>query len=139
MWFLIIVLLIAVFIFGKFISDSNKQNRKIEKEGGMRHKYRELIDLLLSGTSDCEVYKVDSNSVTLRSSSVGGTTLFTLVQTFGRINIKWELKSPVFGSHDMIWEFPEYHDQQVIVDRILNDLVKYQNNVATSKGLPGIK
>lgn len=138
MWVLVIILIIVAVVIGKFMSDSNKQNKKIEQEGGMRHKYRELIDIILSGTSDCEIHKIDSNSVTLRSSSIGGTTQFSLVQTFGNLHVTWELASPVFGTHEMSWEFPEYHDQQKIADRIMNDLVKYQNNVATSRGLPGI-
>ena len=139
MWVFIVVLIIVAIVIGKFMSDSNKQNKKIEQEGGMRHKYRELINIILSGTSDCEIHKIDSNSVTLLSSSIGGTTQFTLVQTFRSLHVTWELASPVFGSHDMSWEFPEFHDQQKIADRIMNDLVKYQNNVATSRGLPNIK
>lgn len=138
MWVFIVILIIVAIVIGKFMSDSNKQNKKIEQDGGMRHKYRELIDIILSGTSDCEIHKIDSNSVTLRSSSIGGTTQFTLVQTFGRIHVTWELASPVFGNHDMSWEFPEYHNQQAIADRIMHDLVKYQHNVATSRGVTGL-
>lgn len=139
MWVFIVILSIVAIVFGKFLADSNKQNKKIEQEGGMRHKYRELIDIILSSTFECEIHKIDSNSVTLRSSSIGGTTQFTLVQTFKNIHVTWELASPVFGSHDMNWEFPEFHDQQKIANRIMNDLVKYQNNVATSRGVTGIK
>ncbi|HNW96808.1 MAG TPA: hypothetical protein PKK00_00190 [Bacteroidales bacterium] len=137
MWILIIIL-IVVFIIGKFFYDKNKQASKITMEGGMRHKYRELIELLMSGDSRTKIYQETSDSITLGISNIGGKTFFTLTQTFGNITIQWKVDSPVFGKHKMEWTFHEYENPIKIAEIISNDSGKYQNNIMTANGFTGI-
>lgn len=131
-----IVLFIIVFIIGKFFYERHKQAAKIALEGGMRSKYRHLIELLLSGDSMSKIYQETSDSITLGVSKIGGTTLFVLTQTFGNVTVQWKVDSPIFGKHKMEWNFPEYADQEKMVERIINDSGKFQENLlnAITKG-----
>lgn len=131
MWF-IVVLLVLVFIIGKFIYDKNQQASKIAREGGMRNKYQVLIKHLISGDSRSKVYQETSESITVGLSNVGGATLFILTQTFSKLTVQWKVNSPVFGKHKMEWDFPEYADQDQIFNKILNDIEKYQQNMMSS-------
>lgn len=65
---------------------------------------------------------------------MGGTTLFILTQTFGNVTVQWKVDSPVFGKHKMEWDFPEYGDQEKMMEIIANDLEKFQQNLMSSHG-----
>lgn len=133
MW-ITIILVLAVFIIGKFLYDRNQQASKITMEGGMKNKYRDLIGLLMSGDSRSKIFEETSDSISFGISNMGGTTLFMLLQTFGKVTIQWKVDSPVFGKHKMEWEFPEYLDPEKMAERISNDTGKYQQNMMRSLG-----
>jgi len=132
-----VIILIAVFIIGKFLYDRNKQASKITMEGGMRNKYRDLIKFLMSGDPRSKIFQETSDSITLGISNAGGTTLFVLTQTFGKVTVQWKVDGPVFGKHKMEWDFQEYGDQEKMAERIVNDTGKYQQNMMNTMGLPG--
>lgn len=132
MWTVIII--VVVFIIGKFLYDRNKQASKITMEGGMRNKYRDLIEFLMSGDSRSKIFQETSDSITLGISNAGGTTLFILTQTFGKVTVQWKVDSPVFGKHKMEWDFQEYGDQEQMAERIANDTGKYQQNMMSTHG-----
>jgi hypothetical protein len=134
MW--VFIILIVVIIIGKFIYDKNQQSAKVTMEGGMRKKYHELIEYLMSGDSKTQIYQETSDSITLGVSSISGTTLFILTQTFGRVTVQWKINSSVFGKHKMEWEFDEYLDQEKMAEKIINDCSKYQNNIMSTLGFP---
>jgi hypothetical protein len=125
----IIIIAVIVITTGKFFYDKNQQASKIVREGGMRKKYRELIGYIMEGDSRTKIFQEDSDSISLGISSMGGTTLFILIQTFGKLTVQWKVDSPVFGKHKMEWDFPEYGDQKKMIERIMNDLSKYQSNM----------
>ncbi|MFW6046615.1 MAG: hypothetical protein ACOCP4_02350 [Candidatus Woesearchaeota archaeon] len=135
MW-IVIILIIVAFIIGKFLYDRNQQAAKITMEGGMRNKYRYLIEFFMSGDSRTKIYQETSDSITMGISNMGGTTLFILTQTFGKVTVQWKVDSPVFGKHKMEWEFPEYGDQEKMAERIANDTGKYQQNIMNTMGFP---
>jgi hypothetical protein len=130
-----IIILIGAFIIGKFLYDTSQQSSKIKKEGGMRIKYRELIADIMNQDSKIRIFQETSNSITIGVSNIGGTTLFILIQTYGKLTVQWKVDSPIFGKHSMEWDFQEYGDQELMMARIMNDLDKYQRNVMVSKGL----
>ena len=130
MWTLVIIIVIGVLI--KFFYDKSQQVQKIVKEGGMQHKYRVLLDLLLSGHSNTKIFQVTADSVLLGVHSSGGTTLYRLLQTFGKVTITWTVDSPIYGKHKLEWTFDEYLDQEKMMDKIMNDLKQYQINVMTA-------
>jgi len=98
----------------------------------MLHKYRILIDLVKSGHAGCKVFRFSSDSVQLGVSSPGGITMFYLTQTFGTLTVQWKLDSPFYGKHNLEWTFDEYMDQEIMVEKINNDLTQYQINVLTA-------
>jgi len=128
MWWIIIIA-IMVFILIMFINDTSQQSSKIKKEGGMRNKYRELISYIMSQDSRSRIFQETSNSITLGLSNIGGTTLYILTQTFGKLTVQWKVDSPVFGKHSLEWDFPEYGDQEKMMYKIMDDLGKYQGNI----------
>lgn len=129
MW-TIIILIITGFLI-KFFYDMNKQKTHVARQGGMQHKYRRIIEHIKSGDPRTKIYRDTGDQVTLGISNMGGTTLFTITQTFGRVTIQWNVESPVFGKHNLEWDFDEYHDQNRMIEKITNDLAHYQNNVMT--------
>ena len=133
MW--IAIILVIVFSVGKFLFDKNKQASKITMEGGMRNKYRDLIEFLKAGDSRTKIFQETSDSITLGLSNTGGTTLFILTQTFGYVTVQWEINNPIVGKHKMEWDFPEYGDQKKMTERIANDLGKYQKNLMNANSL----
>lgn len=133
MW--IAIILVIVFIIGKFLFDKNSQASKINMEGGMRNKYRDLIEFLMAGDSRSKIFHETSDSIKLGLSNTGGTTLFILTQTFGYVTVQWNIDNPIFGKHKMEWDFPEYSDQKKMTERIANDLGKYQKNLMNANSL----
>jgi hypothetical protein len=132
MWIVISIIILVVII--SFLSAVNKQGKRVLKEGGMRHKYQILIDLLLNEDPKIKIYRITNTSVIIGLSSISGSTFFTINQTFRIVTIQWKIDSAVFGKHSLEWEFDEYMDQTKMFDRILNDLEKYQNNIMSAKG-----
>jgi hypothetical protein len=114
----------------------SKQKQHVSRQGGMQHKYRKLIEHIKSGDPRTKIYKETGDSLTIGISNMGGTTLFIITQTFGRVTIQWRIESPVFGKHNLEWEFEEYQDQDKMMEKITHDLTHYQNNVMTSQGFP---
>jgi len=125
------LLFIAVILIIIFLYDRYKQVIKVGKEGGMKHKYRELIEFILSGDPRCKILHLTTDTVILGISNYGNSTLYTLIQTFGTITIVWKVKSRVYGNHKLEWSFDEYGDQEYMAEKISNDLEKYQINVMT--------
>lgn len=133
MWILIII--VILFIVGKFLLNTNEQNKEVAKQGGMDFKYRDLIAILMAGDERSKIYQLTASSVTLGVSSIGGMTVFTLTQTFGKVTIQWKMESPIFGKHKMEWTFNEYMEQTKMAEIIMNELGKYQENVLGAQGL----
>lgn len=136
MWTIIILIVVGILI--KFFYDKNNQKQHVVRQGGMQHKYRKIIAYIKSGDSRTRIFSDTGDSLTLGVSNMGGTTLFIISQTFGRVTIQWKVESPVFGRHKLEWEFDEYLDQDKMIEKILNDLTQYQNNMMTSQGFPEI-
>lgn len=131
MWILIILLILIGIVIIKFLLDRNTQSSKIAMEGGMKIKYREVIQILMRDPRT-KIFNESSDSITLGLSNMGGTTLFILTQTFGNLTVQWKVDSPVFGKHKMEWDFPENSDQKNMAETIENDLGKYQRNIMST-------
>lgn len=81
------------FVVIKFFYDKTQQSIQIGKQGGMANKYKDLIGYLLDGNKSARVIKETNDSILIGSSSVGGQTLFNLVQTFGTLTVQWNIDS----------------------------------------------
>lgn len=131
MWIIIVILVIIIFIIIRFMLVREDQSSQIIKQGGMKNKYREIINALMADPRT-KIFNESSDSITLGLSNMGGTTIFTLIQTFGSLTVQWKVDSPVFGKHKMDWSFPENQDQRTMVEKIESDLLNYQNRVFRS-------
>jgi hypothetical protein len=123
---------VIVFIIIKFLYDKSQQSIEVGKQGGMTNKYKVLINHLLGGHQNARIIKQTSDSVIVGSVSAGGQTTFDLVQTFGNLTVEWRMESPLFGKHRLEWTFPEFADQEKMMERLANDLEKYQKNVISA-------
>lgn len=126
-----IIIIIIAFIAIRFFVDMNKQKDHVAKQGGMRHKYRVLINELLSQDARCKIYQETTTFISLGVSGVGGSTMFFLQQTFGKITIQWKVNSPMFGKHQLEWVFDEFGDQEKMLLKINNDVEAYSANTLT--------
>jgi hypothetical protein len=131
MWIFILLVVIGILI--KFFYDMGKQKEHVARQGGMQHKFRRLIEQIKMGDPRSRIYRVTGDQIILGVSNMGGKTIFIITQTFGRVTIQWNLESPVFGKHNLEWEFDEYLEQDKMMEKITNDLMHYQNNVITSQ------
>ena len=77
MWTFILV--IVAFVVIKFLIDMSKQGSQVAAEGGMRQKYRVLIDHLMSGDPRSSIIREDRTAVLVGMSSIGGSTTFDVV------------------------------------------------------------
>jgi hypothetical protein len=132
MWTFIIIVVAIIII--KFLYDSQKQNVQVAKEGGMRNKYSLVVHHILDGDSRARIIKETASSIDIGMVSAGGATSFFLTQTYGKLTVQWKMRSPVFGNHSLEWDFPEFLDQEKMLERMNNDLEKYQMNVMRAQG-----
>lgn len=126
MWTIVILAVVAYII--KFSYDRGQQIEKINQEGGMLKKYEVIINRILEIDPKIKFFKVSSDSLSLGVAGGGGLFMFVLTQTFGKLTINWVMKSPFFGDHNLNWSFPEYDNQKNMIERVFNDLHKYQEN-----------
>ena len=122
-------MVIVAFVVIKFLIDMSKQGSQVAAEGGMRQKYRVLIDHLMSGDPRSSIIREDRTAVLVGMSSIGGSTTFDVVQTFGNVTVKWNVNSPLFGKHSVEMSFPEGMDQNEMAERLENKVGAYQENV----------
>jgi len=126
MW--IIIILIVIAIIAKFAFDKNEVNQRVNKQGGMLNKFKVLISHFTDADST-KIFKVTNDTVILGQSGPSGSTTFTIMQAFSKVNIKWKVESIVFGNHGLEWEFHEYKDQNEMAEIIGRELSIYQENV----------
>lgn len=129
-----IVIIVIVFVIGKFFYDKNQKDIKVKKEGGMENKYKILVNHIKSGDSRTRIYQITGDCISLGISNIGGTTIYNLVQGFGKLIVEWKMESPIFGKHRLEWTFHEFDDQNKMMERIANDLSIYQANVMSGLG-----
>lgn len=128
MWWIIIIG-IVLFIIIKFVSDRNEQADAVAKQGGMRKKYRTLVNYALAGHANSHIISEDGTVITIGCASPGGSTYIDIVQTFGTVTIRWRSTSILMGNHKLEWSFDEFMDQEKMIEKIENDIEVYMSNV----------
>ncbi len=128
MWWIVLIAIVAYVII-KFAIDSNKQADAVIKQGGMRKKYKTLVDNLLSGHPQARIVQETATFLNIGVSNMGGTTSFFITQTFGTVTVEWKINSPLFGKHKLEWTFDEFLDQDKMIEKIENDVGKYTMNI----------
>lgn len=124
MWWKII-LAVVVWILFSFIRDLNKQKNNIKQQGGMKLKYRVLIDNILSKSPQNMEVKETSDSILIGASSAMGSVLFMIVQTFSVVTVQYKSKNPMIGNVKLEWEFNPNMDQNLMFEKIDSDLKEH--------------
>lgn len=133
MW--IIIILIVVFILGKFLLDKNNVEKTVMRQGGMTQKYKTLIEHFKGNNPDAKIYKITNDEVELGVKGVSGSTIFSIIHSFEKVIITWKLNNMLIGSHGLQWEFHHLKNQNEIAEIIHGELETYQRNVLESKGI----
>ena len=128
MWWIIIIAIVVIIAI-KFANDCNEQADAVAKQGGMRIKYRTLINYILSSDPKCKIIQETATFISVGVSGISGSTVFFIQQTFGSVTIQYKVKSHVFGNHQLEWKFDEFADQEKMIEKITHDLDFYNNNM----------
>lgn len=122
------ILGIVILVVIKFWNDKEKEVSKVNAQGGMMNKYRELISYFRE-IPNSQIQQVSSSSVKVVIRDKFVVTTFTINHGFSDYTIFWNHQSYTFGNHQLHWTFPEYMDQLSAINAISRELDIYQNNV----------
>lgn len=128
MWTFIIV--IVVFIIGKFVFDSINQSNKMKAQGGIRTKYAHLIQLLLDSDPRVRIIQATNTFINVGISGPAGAQSFFLQQTFGKLTVQIVIRNnPLLGNMTIERTFPEDMNQ----DEMMKELMKAQQSEMEKK------
>jgi len=130
--FVIFLIIIGVFAVIHFARDSFNESEKVVKEGGIRIKYKTLIDNFADPTSGMKIVKETNKYICVGMTNSSGSIFFHFQHTFSQIDVTFEMKNMFIGNHKLEWSFPETMDQQEMIDQIETRTKQYMDNV-TSK------
>lgn len=122
----VIVIAIVVFIAFKLGSASGQVVGSVQSSGGMRVKYAKLLDNILGGHKDSQIFVETRTYIRAGVSNYGGTTLFHIQQSTGnKVIIHYEVKdNPVVPSYQLEWTFPDNMDQDEMMVIMAMDMQK---------------
>jgi len=129
-FFIITVILVVI---GAFFLDWSKQRTKVSKEGGMILKYKTLVELLLSMRL-MKLISHDNDVIVFGYSGQGTYQKLIILQTFSTVTITFEYRDDIF-TKKLEWKFPENGDQEVMADKIANDISLIFEKAALLHGL----
>ena len=121
-----IIIVVIVFLAFKIGSTSRKVIGSINSQGGMRVKYSKLLENILAGHKDSQVFAETCTYIRAAVSNYGGTTLFHIQQsTNNEVIIQYEVKNnPAVPSFQLEWTFPDDMNQDEMMVVMMNDLQK---------------
>lgn len=122
----VFIIAIVVFIAYKIGSTSGRMFERVESGGGMRVKYATLLEYILRGHSQSQIFGETRTYIRAGVSNYGGTTLFHIQQsTNNTVIIQYEVKdNPTVASYQLEWVFPDTMDQEKMIEKINNDIKK---------------
>ena len=120
----VIVIAVVVFIAFKLGSTSGQVVGNVNSSGGMRIKYAKLLDNILGGHKDSQIFVETRTQIRAGVSNYGGTTLFHIQQSTGnKVIIQYEVKNnPVIRPFQLEWTFPDDMDQDEMMIRMGTDI-----------------
>jgi len=118
---LIIIAIIIIFFYNAFKGGKDIQN--VEKYGGLRYKYTELIGYLMSNEK-LILTVINSNNVEIGYNFIGnGYVRFKLIEFSKTLQVAYQSKDNVNGIQNLLWKFGELEDQKKMFDTISKDLI----------------
>ena len=90
----VIVIVAIIFIAFKLGSTSGQVVGNVNSSGGMRVKYAKLLENILDGHKDSQIFVETRTYIRAGVSNYGGTTLFHIQQSTGnQVIIQYEIKN----------------------------------------------
>jgi hypothetical protein len=117
---MIYIIIIAVIAFFFYLSaKGNADIKNVEKYGGLKYKYKTLIDLIMSRNSFYQLREINTNNIELTNTGM----TFKLIEMDKKLQITWTWNS--FGSgqnHKLLWKFDENEDQTKMYQKLDKDM-----------------
>lgn len=122
----VIIIAIVIFIAFKLGSTSGQVVGSVNSSGGMRVKYAKLIENILGGHKDSQIFVETRTYIRVGVSNYGGTTLFHIQQSTGnKVIIQYEVKNnSVVPSYQLEWIFQDDMDQDEMMAVMAMDIQK---------------
>lgn len=122
----VIVIVAIIFIAFKLGSTSGQVVGKVNSSGGMRVKYAKLLENILGGHNDSQIFVETRTYIRAGVSNYGGTTLFHIQQSTGnQVIIQYEIKNnPIVPAFQLEWVFPDDMDQDEMMAVMAIDMQK---------------
>lgn len=124
-WFLVILIVVVIF---KFVLDKNNEVEKINRDGGFINKYAILVEGFLDYPNSRILIQTE-NSIEIGLRDNFANTTFTIIHTFNKFVIVYQHQSYTFGEHKLNWEFPEYMNQNSVLNIVRNEIEEYNQKI----------
>lgn len=125
MWFLKFIGFVVAFIVIRFFIDLIVQSKEMKAQGGVRQRYSKIVDYVLSSHPESRIFHQDNTSVVVGVQGIAGSQVFYITKAFEVVIIQMKVRNnPLRGNMDREWKFPEYMDQDKIIECINNDMKK---------------
>ena len=127
----IVIIAIVVFIAFKIGSTSGEVVGRVNNNGGMRVKYAKLLEYILEGHKDSQVFVETRTYIRAGVSNYGGTTLYHIQQSTGnKVIIQYEIKNNLaVPSFQLEWTFPDDMDQEEMIAIINIGILKKMETI----------
>lgn len=120
-WIIVIVLAIVFFLFYNSYKGI-KDIKYVEKSGGLKIKYQELIDFILTNEK-LKLKQINSNNIEIGYGFIGnGHIKFKFTEMSKNLMVRYQSKDNVDGIQNLAWKFNENEPQSEMIEKISKDL-----------------
>ena len=118
--------IVAIIIF-YFLRDRDKMlNAQVDGHGGIKEKYSELIEWLLSDPN-AKLVKVQRDHIQISNVMNSTSTHFFITENFNKVDIEWKAVLGAMGNHKKQWSFTQYTTNEDIILKVSTDIQKYSD------------
>lgn len=117
---MIYTIIIAVIAYLIYLSvKGNADIKNVNKHGGLRNKYRLLIDRIMARNSFYQLKQINSNNIELTNTGMK----FKLIELDKKLQVTWHWTSFVAGkTYKLQWYFNEFEDQDKMYEILDKDM-----------------
>ena len=123
MW-IVILLIIVVIVVYNFGKRTGETVGRVNRDGGMRHKYGKLLNHILQGHKECKILVETRTYIRAGVSNYGGNTIFHIQQCPNNtVMIDYEVsKNPAISDFNLRFTFPDTMDQDEMMKQIVLEI-----------------
>lgn len=115
-----IIIVVLVIVVYKFSQNTRETVERVKSFGGMRTKYSKLVNNILEGHKDCQIFGETRTYLRIGVTNFGGSTMFHIQQCPGnKVMIDYDVSgNPVLGSFSLRFTFDDTMDQDEMMKEI---------------------